>query len=118
MTTVNNVSFTGAAVTKKGNLYNKCKTGRRVGTVTGLLLGAGAASTKAGNLAILAAAAKICEKMPKANPYLIPIAGAIAVASVVATTLIGRALGALPDALVNRGRKKKLILVRQMFKHN
>ncbi|MBE7709468.1 MAG: hypothetical protein E7Z93_03360 [Cyanobacteria bacterium SIG32] len=107
MTSVNNVSFAGAAVTKNGNLYNKCKTGRRVGTVTGLLLGAGAASTKLGGMTILAAAAKICEKMPKANPYLIPIAGAIAVASVVATTLAGRALGALPDALVNRGRKKE-----------
>ena len=107
MTTINNVSFTGTAVTKKGNIYNNCKTGRKVGTVTGLLAGAGLASSKIGSLGILAAAAKICEKMPKANPYFFAIAGAIGVLGVVATTLTGRALGALPDALVNRGRKKE-----------
>lgn len=107
MATVNNVSFTGTAVTKKGNLYNNCKTGRRIGTVGGLLLGAGAASTPIGNMAIMAAAAKICEKMPKANPYLIPIMAGLAVLAVATTTLVGRALGALPDALVNRGRKKE-----------
>lgn len=107
MTTVNNVSFAGTAVTKKGNIYNNCKTGRRVGTVTGLLVGAGAASSGIGSMAILAAAAKFCEKVPKAAPYLIPIAGAVGVLAVVATTLAGRALGALPDALVNKGRKKE-----------
>lgn len=107
MTAVNNVSFTGTAVTKNGNLYNKCKTGRKVGTVGGLLIGAGAASTPIGNMAILAAASKICEKIPKANPYFFPIVAGIAILGVTATTLIGRALGALPDALVNRGRKKE-----------
>ncbi len=107
MTTVNNVSFTGTAVTKKGNIYNNCKTGRRVGTVTGLLLGAGVASSQLGGLSALAAAGKIVEKLPKLNPYFVPIAGAIIALGVVATTLAGRALGALPDALVNRGRKKE-----------
>ena len=107
MATVNNVSFTGAAVTKNGNLYNNCKTGRKVGTVGGLLLGAGAASSPIGSMAILGAAGKICEKIPKANPYIFAIAAGVAVLGITATTLIGRALGALPDALVNRGRKKE-----------
>ena len=107
MATINNVSFTGTAVTKNGNLYNNCKTGRKIGTIGGLLLGAGAASSPIGSMAILGVAGKICEKFPKANPYIFAIATGVAALGITATTLIGRALGALPDALVNKGRKKE-----------
>ena len=56
---MNNVSFTGLGLTKQGNPYEKCKTGRRIGAVTGFLGGATAMAAGGSNL-MLGAAAKIC----------------------------------------------------------
>jgi len=102
---MNNVSFRGLGLTKQGNPYEKCKTGRRVGSVVGFLGGA-AVIGGTGGILPLGIAAKICSKNKKAAPYLMAIAAGISVLSVVATTLAGRLIGAIPDSLVNKSRKK------------
>lgn len=103
---MNNVSFRGLGLTKQGNPYEKCKTGRRVGTVTGLL-GGGAAMAMGGSLLTLGAAARICESNKKLAPYMFAIATGFTALSVIGTTLVGRMLGSIPDALINKSRKNK-----------
>lgn len=106
MASVNNVSFTGLALTKNGNQYEKCKTGRNIGTVVGLF-GGSLAMSLGGNAKMLFKAAKICDKNAKLTPYMFLISSALTVGSIIASTFAGRALGAIPDAIINNGRKAK-----------
>ena len=103
---MNNVSFTGLGLTKQGNLYEKCKTGRRIGAVTGFLGGA-TAMAAGGSYLMLGTAAKICESNKKLAPYLFAITAGLTALSVIGTTLAGKLVGSIPDALVNKSRKNK-----------
>ncbi len=100
---VSSVSFAGRlAQTKKGNTYEKTNTGKRIGTVVGLL--GGGAFTASGLGALTAAL--LASRVAKGNKIIAATYGIMA-AFVAAATLIGRGLGAIPDAIINHSRKSK-----------
>lgn len=100
---VNRVSFSGKLVqTKKGNTYEKTNTGKRIGTAAGLVGGTVAAST--GCVQLLAAITGA--KFFKGNKA-VAATYALLAAGVAAVTLAGRAIGAIPDAIINNARKAK-----------
>lgn len=100
---VNRVSFSGKLVqTKKGNTYEKTNTGKRIGTAAGLIGGTVAAST--GCVQLLAAITGA--KFFKGNKA-VAATYALLAAGVAAVTLAGRAIGAIPDAIINNARKAK-----------
>ena len=100
---VSSVSFAGRlAQTKKGNTYEKTNTGKRIGTVVGLAGGGAAACTGVVQFCSALTASKFL-KGGKAVAATYGILAAVAAAG----ALIGRGLGAIPDAIINHSRKEK-----------
>ena len=98
---VSSVSFAGRlAQTKKGNTYEKTNTGKRIGTVVGLAGGGIAARTDIVQFCSAVTASRFL-KGGKAVAATYGILGAI----VAAATLAGRALGTIPDTIINSKRK-------------
>lgn len=100
---VNNVTFNGRlAQTKKGNTYEKTNTGKNIGTVTGLVGGTILAASNFGQTFAVLGGLRLSGK--NLNKLGLITYGIIA-AGVALTTLAGRALGAIPDAIINNKRK-------------
>ncbi len=102
---VNNISFNGSyAKTPNGNYYKKKNTGKRIGTMLGLAGGVSLAAIPSTQITALGISAQIFKQSPMkmfASTYGILGAGILAV------TLIGRALGAIPDHAINKKRIAK-----------
>lgn len=98
---VNSISFTGLKQTKKGNFYEKKNTGKRIGTTVGLVGGALLSQHPTAQIGAIATSAEMALKKLPLHPSIILGAGILAV------TLLCRALGAIPDAIINKKRKAK-----------
>ncbi len=98
---VNSVSFTGLKQTKKGNLYEKKNTGKRIGTAVGLIGGAALSQHPTAQIGAIATSAELALKKLPIHPSIILGAGVLAV------TLLLRGLGAIPDHFVNKKRIAK-----------
>jgi len=99
---VNNVSFTGLKQTKNGNIYEKKNTSKRIGTVVGLAGGVAAATLSPQVISnSIIASIKLLQKGLPIGPKTILGAG------ILATTLLGRGLGSIPDFFINKKRKAK-----------
>ncbi len=98
---VNNVSFTGLKQTKKGNLYEKKNTGKRIGTAVGLIGGTALSLHPSAQIGSALASAELAARKLPVHPSIILCAGILAV------TLLLRGLGAIPDYFANKKRIAK-----------
>ena len=102
---VNKVSF-GASYeqTPNGNYYKKKNLGKRIGTMVGLTAGICTAATPEAQLLALSLASRIFPKNP--GKMILSQAGII-IAGITGITMAVRALGGIPDSIINHKRIKK-----------
>ena len=101
---MNSMAFKGkTAKTKKGNEYKKATAFKTIGTVGGLVGGVALSRTPIAQVGALELATKLA-KTP--NKLFLATSGII-VAGIAAITLASRAMGAIPDAIINHCRKHK-----------
>lgn len=102
---VDKISFSASyAKTENGNYYKKKKTGKRIGTMVGLAAGVGIAALPTSQFLALGAASRMFPKSPGkmfAATYGILGAGIICIAG------LFRALGGIPDNIINKKRRTK-----------
>jgi len=105
MISVDNVSF-GAkySKTKNGNYYKKKNTGKRLGTMVGVAGGVCLSVLPHVQLGAYSAGISLCPKSPlKATAA----ANGIILAGIAAITLLCRAIGSIPDNIINKKRIAK-----------
>lgn len=101
---LNSVSFQGRlAQTKKGNTYEKTNTCKRIGTGVGLVGSGILAATPIGQLFAAGTAAKYAKSLGALTAGAMGITGAF----ILASTLLLRGLGTIPDSIINKSRKAK-----------
>ena len=105
MISVDNVSF-GAKYTKtkNGNYYKKKNTGKRLGTMVGIAGGVCISVLPKVQLGALSAGISLCPKSPL---KAVVATNGIILAGITALALVCRAIGNIPDSIINKKRIAK-----------